>query len=192
MYLYFSDWTTPNNIAEMEKRGFPHNERLIKVFASERNPSESVSRAIATITSSGEPFSQDFKFPGRGPWLAEELEEYLAYHHLTEEASKKARALFRFANLPDLEIVHLAMLVKNAITGEWHFKHPLATVQGLEETRIRDRNYGFHLDIFTTRSIERLAKYVDLQKPETLVSMQEALILEKSSPEGSPPRKESC
>lgn len=192
MYLYFSDWTTPQNITEMEKKGFSHNDRLIKVFASETDPSKPLSRPIATVISSGGPFDTTYKFPGRGPWLAEELEEYIAYHHLSEEASKKTRALFRFANLPDLEIAQLAMLIKNALTGEWHFKHPLAVVQGLVETRDRGRNYGFHLDIFTTRSQERLATYVNLNNTESLASMREALILEKgNSPEGPLPHKES-
>lgn len=174
----------------MEKRGFPHADRLIKVFAAETDPSLTLNRHITVVESEGNPFDQRFQYPGRGFWLPEELEEYFTHFHLSNEVKSKCRALFRFANSREMEIAQLAMNIRNAQTGKMQYNHPLKIIGGLEETRARDRNYGYHLDIFTPRSTEKLRHFVDLENPQTLVGEKESITLEKFTPEGTLPTKE--
>lgn len=191
MFLYFSDWTSPQNISRLENKRFPHTGKLIKVFAKEQDPSINLNRHISTAEFSGEPFNQAYRYPGRGYWLAIEMERYLLHYHLPEEANNKVRALFRFANSPEMEIASLAMSIRNAETDNLEYSHPLKIIDGLDEAVSRNRNYGLHLDIFTPRSISRLKHFVDLDDPSLLVTEREAIGLEKITPEGTPPNKET-
>lgn len=90
-----------------------------------------------------------------------------------------------------MEIAQLAMDIRNSETGKMQYNHPLKIIDGLEESLAKDRNYGFHLDVFTPRSIERIGQFVDLENPQTLVSERESIALEKLTPEGSSPTKET-
>lgn len=191
MFLYFSDWTTDENLRKLEEQDLPHAGRLIKVFATHEDPSETLGRYITTVEELGYAFDPDkqFKYYNRGPWLGSELETYLDHFHLPEEIKQKARALFRFAESPQMEITNLAMSPRNTFR---HYNHPLEIIDGLEEALQRQRYNGLHLDIFSPPSIERLEKFIDLKNPEVLVSIRESVQLSGSNPEGSqPPTKES-
>lgn len=194
MLLYFSDWTTPQNLEHLKKNGFLNAERLIKVFASRKDPSAELGRKITIVESESDPFDPniEFKYPGRGPWLGSDMEVYLSHFHLTDDAKQKARALFRFAQSPEMEIIQLAMSIRNAATRDYHYHHPLAIIDGLDEAAQREGYHGLHLDIFTQRSIEHLAKIIKLENTEGLVTIRESVELTKTTPEGSPsPTKES-
>jgi hypothetical protein len=193
MFLYFSDWTSPQNLEKLEERGFPHAGKLIKVFASSENPSDKIGRKLSITQVDDSPFEPDveFKFQGRAYWTGSELEVYLDHFHLKDEEEQKARSLFRFANSPEMEITQLAMLARRAVTGTYHYNHPLAIIDGLDEARERGRLNGLHLDIFTQRSIDRLANIINLENTEGLVTIRESVELSKSTPEGSHLSKES-
>lgn len=180
VFLYASDWTTPGNISKMESAGFPHTGRLIKIFATETDPSEIIKRPISTARESADPFIEGYKYQSHGPWLATDLEFFIQHHCRGEEQPiRQTRALFRFANRPDLGIINLAMSIKNKETGRWHYSHPLKIIDGLEEVRVRGRYNGLHLDVFTPQSLERLGKIIDLKNPEALVTMREAVLVSK-------------
>jgi len=193
MFLYFSDWTTEQNLRALETKGLPHTGRLIKVFATKEDPSIALKRKIITTEGDHRPFGpyERYKWYNRGPWSGTDMEVYLHDMHLPEDAKEKTRALFRFANSPALEIAELAMMVKNSITKQWHYRHPLRIVDGLDEAQDRGRTNGLHLDIFTARSVERLGKIIDLGNPEGLVTIREAVEFTRISPEGVPPTKEA-
>lgn len=191
MFLYFSDWTNLQNLRMLDEKGLPHYDRLIKVFATQKDPAIELRRDIITVISDGSEFTKDLAIPGRGLYLAQEMEAFLNYMHITEEAKEKTRALFRFANTTEMAIVNLAMLVKNTITGDWHYHHPLRVIDGLEEAGTRGRENSLHLDIFTQRSIEKLSKVIDLENPEGLVTIRETVGLARIYPEGNPSTKEA-
>lgn len=60
------------------------------------------------------------------------MEEHLRELGLSEDAKDYARAIFRFSNLPVLEICQYAMEAKQG--GEWFFKHPFDHLHGLDES----------------------------------------------------------
>lgn len=191
MFLSFSDWTTIDNLAKLEKQGFPHAKKLIKVFAFPKNPSEELKRNIKVFEQRGdlqfEP-NDRFKWYNRGPWSGTDMELFLKSFHLPEEANQQIRALFRFANSDEMKIVELAMSPKNTIR---HYGHPLDIIDGIEEAQTRQRYHGLHLDIFSPPSIEHLGKLVDLENPEGLLTIRESVRLTGLNPEGSPATKES-
>lgn len=193
VFLYFSDWTTQENLKKLEEKGFPQAGKLIKVFASYQDPSAKLGRQITVIEKSGEPFDLDkkFKYAGRSYWLGLEMEEYLDHFRLTPEAKQKTRALFRFADSPEMEITQLAMSLAKDASGSYRYRHPLAIVDGLTEAMERGRFDGLHLDIFTQRSIGHLASLINLESTEGLVTLRESTELTKSTREGFPPTKES-
>ncbi len=177
MFLYISEWTSKNALAELDKKGFPHSERLFKVFTTNLDPSEIIGKNLALIEGKGDTFTEDYKYPGRGPWLAEDLENYITHFHLTKEATKSVRALFRFAHDSRLEIDALAMSVRNTFR---RYEHPLAIVDGLDKALNRGRYHGLHLDIFTQRSVDRLNSIVDLNYAENVASRRESVIIARN------------
>jgi hypothetical protein len=72
------------------------------------------------------------------------------------------------------------------VKNTYRYTHPINIIDGLEEAEQRGRQNGLHLDIFTQRSIERLAKIIDLENPEGLVTIRESVELSRTTPEGSP------
>jgi hypothetical protein len=187
MFLYFSDWSTDTNLAKLDERGFPHSDRLIKVYASSENPSVKLGREITTVEFPSSPFfpDEEFKFRSRGTWTGSNLEEYLEHFHLPEEEKRKARALFRFANSPKMEIVQYALEARNPTTRGFICSLPLAIIDGLDEAKDRGRQNGLHLDISTQRSIDRLGKIIDLENAEGLLTIRESTELTRTTPEGS-------
>lgn len=167
--------------------------RLIKVFASKRHPSRTLNRPITTVRQSGLPFAESeiYRYPGRGYWLPEEMEYYLDYHNLPPGLKEKARALFRFLHRPQLKIARYAMGIYNPDKKDMHYLHPLDLLDGLKEIKGGRRDFGLHLDIFRPESVERLSAFVDLNDRGRLVTPKECLTLEKTTPEGAPPTKES-
>lgn len=193
VFLYFSDWTTPQNLQQLKDKGFPHSGTLIKVFANNENPSTRLGRQITVVETSGNTFEKDelFKYPGRGFWLGSDLEVYLDHFHLSDEAKQETRALFRFAQSPEMEITQFAMSSTKDASGKYHYRHPLAIIDGLNEAMEKGRYNGLHLDIFTQRSIDRLTKIINMENTEGLVTIRESVKLSKTTPEGSPPGKET-
>lgn len=171
----------------LTERGFPHKGKLFKVFAQASDPSETIGRKISTIESSGEPFLSEIRFDNTIPWQVEDLELFFADDQIINQEVEKARALFRFANRPDLGIAQLAMYAKNE-EGKPRYNHPLAIVHGYEKT-MRGRSGALHLDIFMPQSVERLGKIIDLEKKDVLVDRRELDLL-SFDPENSNPQKE--
>ena len=185
MFLYFSDWTD-SVFTYLKEIGA---KRIIKVFATELDLPKLLQRELIRIAGDSNPFEEAFKYPERGLWTPEDLETHLESCGLSEEAKSTCRALFRFANREELEIAELAMSVRDRNTTNWHFQHPFHIIDGLG-TKREDRFGVLHLDIFTPRSLERLAGLVDLENSQGLVTPREAALIGKN-PEGISSRKET-
>ncbi|GEM_PF-2245192 len=169
MNLYFSDWSGFLN--QLSNKGILHGGRIIKVYATEKDPREVLGRPnLFILQSDGEPFTKDeiFSYPERESYKGTDLEEEMIKIGLTEDPKKHLRALFRFANRKDLEACQYAMSVKE--NGAWRFKHPFEDLDGID-TAIRSpqrRSAAIHLDIFSPRSLQRLRGIVNIDQRDLI------------------------
>lgn len=64
VFLYFSDWTNSTLVRSLDRRGFPHADKIIKVHAMRRDPREVLGRgSVTTMEVTGAPFFDKEEFP---------------------------------------------------------------------------------------------------------------------------------
>lgn len=197
MYIHFSDWSM--FMGTLNKKGIPHGDKIIKIYACKEDPRTILKRPTLYIDEvSDAPFTEDevFDYNDRGSYTGPKLEAKLTEMGLDEEGKKYARALFRFANSPKIQSCQLMMSVKNP-DGSWMFSNPLDDIDGLDMAarNPKGRNAAQHLDIFSEQSLARLRQMVDIDKRELLVpygrEILQLIYAEKEeSPEGTPNRVE--
>lgn len=176
MYLSFSDWSS--FIKDLDRKGIPHGDKIIKVYATREDPRRLLKRPdIFVVESNGDPFTEEefFKYPGRQAYRGQELEESLVERGLTEDAKERFRAIFRFANLPETQFCQYAMPYTQ--DGKWVFDHPLDIIDGLKlaARNHEGRSAGIHLDIFSARSLANLRKLFDIDQEKRLVDVKTEL-----------------
>ena len=130
MYLHFEDWTSPLFLSVLDRNGIPHGERIIKIYATERNPHTLIDKPnLTVIESSSEPFREDefFDYGERGTLSGKQLKNDLDSFGLTEDGKTRVRAFFRFSNTPELGFTQAAMAAKKS-DGSWLIDHPFQLI----------------------------------------------------------------
>lgn len=189
MFLYASNWSTPQNLKWLTKNGFPDSGKLVKIYASPTDPREILNRDITVVQESSQPFVTAYRHPARGIWVSEDLEFLLS--PLTESEAAQARALFRFAQRKDVGITELALGVRNSIEKRWHYPDPISIIDGLKESIERQRHNHLHLDVFTKQSLERVSNIFHLENLENFASIKEVIQITRESERHSVSRERS-
>lgn len=170
MYLHFSDWSM--FMKTLDKKGIPHGDKIIKIYALEKDPKEVLQRpSLYTHKVDDMPFREDetFSYEERGSYTGPELKAKLTEMGLNEDGKRYARALFRFSNLPEIQSCQYMMSAKNP-DGCWMFSNPFDDIDGLDRAAWNPaRNPALHLDIFSEQSLARLRQIVNIDNSELLV-----------------------
>jgi hypothetical protein len=182
MYLYFEDWS--QYIPDLEAKGLPHGDHIIKVMTSTEDPrSETLFNRsnIAIFEVDDSPFSGDeiFRYEGRGEFSGQQLEEKILELKLSTAAAARLRALFRFANSEGLRSTQTAMQLRNQ-EGDWLITHPFQDIDGFRQAGLNPNR--LHLDIFVPESLDRIARLLNvdsLADAEGIVSFAEKWNLDK-------------
>lgn len=173
MYLHFEDWSAPMFLQKLERAGLPHADKIIKVFASERDPRLALGKSALTVVSvDGSPFlnTDKFEYPGRETFTGSDLERKIADFNLGNTGNMSIRSLFRFAN--EHGFCQAAMAAE---TDEgWLVDHPFGDIDGIDVAQPQAaREHGIHLDIFFPDSLKVLKRVVDYDDPDTTPTMRE-------------------
>lgn len=171
MFLHFSDWST--FLETLDKKSIPHGDKIIKIYACPYNPRELLNRPkLFTVEGQDTPFTEKevFSYPGRESYPGPKLEARLTEVGLKEDAKRHLRALFRFANSPEIQSCQWMMSAKNP-DGSWMFAHPFSEIDGID-TVLRDPRHRpgpLHIDIFSEESLARLRQMVSIDQTDLLV-----------------------
>lgn len=166
-YLYFEDWSIFTH--RLDSKGIVHGGKIIKIFSSPKDPRGS-NPAFKVVEADDSPLHGETFDYARGTWTGEQIEEDLA--GLEEQARRSVRALFRLANDGSLAFCETAMGLRH--NGDWLIDHPLQVVDGIDKAlrAPKVKSSCTHLDIFTEKSLSRLAGIVDIsEKSEELIPM---------------------
>lgn len=173
MYLFFSDWS--RILPTLDKKNIPHGGRIIKAYGATQNPATFLDKPTLTVQEIEDaPFgiNERYVFSKRGVFLGPELNLYLDELGVTPKGRRVITALFRFANLEQLELCQGAM---TRMRGEdWVFNHPIEIIHGIKKiVQDQNRELKVHLDIFSEQSLKRLKRVVDYDNTEQIATHQE-------------------
>lgn len=177
MYLHLENWSAaPLVVDKLGALGFPHEEKVIKVFASSEDLRQSLGKSALFVTeASGEPFGDDemYEYVQRQPYSGAKLEHDLAQYGLTDDGSAAVRSLFRFSN--EHGFCQAAMALQK--DGRWAISHPYKSIDGIEAAiRNPKRVEAIHLDIFLPDSLRLLSKLVGIEEaPEAILDWREGV-----------------
>lgn len=175
MYLHFEDWSAPMWLEKLDRDGLPHTGKIIKVMASDLDPSKELKKPTLTVLSSdGTPFTTEetYAYSGRETYSGAGLEETLGDFGLNPRASRAVRALFRFANQHGFCQAAMAATTEEG----WLIDHPFGDIDGIEAAQRQPRKEtGIHLDIFFPDSISIIRGVVDIDNPQTMLSVRDGL-----------------
>ncbi|HEY5442209.1 MAG TPA: hypothetical protein VIJ68_01585 [Candidatus Saccharimonadales bacterium] len=169
MHVYFEDWTTPGSLEALTERGVPHGYRLIKVFASARNPREVLARqSLMTKIAAGGTFTPDevYDYGDHGVYTGTEVEQVLAGYDLTNGGNHVARSLFRFSNQWGLyQAIRLARE-----STRWQPEGILDDIQGLgKASKDPTHEKDLHLDVFSPEALQKLQTIIHYVNPRLLL-----------------------
>jgi hypothetical protein len=174
MYIHFEDWTTPFNLALLDKKGICPAKRIIKVYPTYQDPRELINKqSLAVIESDHLPFRVDEAFSYKGRELSysgNDLEAKLYNLGLGKAARDAARSIFRFANKKDTGFCQAAMTVKTE--GGWLFSHPLESIDGVKS------GSQIHFDVFDPALLIRLGKFVNIDDTRRILGFREHKLLD--------------
>ncbi len=200
MYLRLEDWSLEFFLSRLEEKGLKHGGHIIKVYASEVDPrtKDMYGReTVAVVEIDDSPFREDeiFNYEGRGTYTGVQLNQRLGELGLNEDAKKRMRALFRFANLPETGFTREAMQLRNT-EGNWLIDHPFGDIDGVSRAVQLPEKYSatVHLDIFVPTSLEKLARLLgvdDIGEAEGLIGYKEHEDYRRRLREEQPRGKES-
>jgi hypothetical protein len=189
MYLHFEDWSGSMWLGELDKDELPHSGKIIKVMASDLDPSKELEKPTLTVVASdGAPFTAEetYVYPDRETYGGSGLEETLGDFNLNPRANRAVRALFRFANQHGF-----CQAAMTATTEKgWLIDHPFGDIDGIEAAqRQPGRETGIHLDIFFPNSVSIIRNIVDIDDPQTTLTMREGLQWRRQQLNTDMPRK---
>lgn len=177
MYLHFEDWTYPITLEMLDKRGLPHDDKIIKVFASDKDPRKVLDNPELTVVESrGNRFTkpESFDYVGRGTYPAKSLESALDLYGLNNFGLRIIRSLFRFSYKEGFSQAAMAAERPSDGDTEWLIQHPFEAIHGINDTQSSPEKIPkLHLDIFFPASILALSQTVDFENPRALVSPDE-------------------
>jgi hypothetical protein len=170
--LYFEDWTGFFN----EAYSNPWNKtRFIRVFGalgadqiSQSNPK------LAVYPISGEPLVSNERFLyGNKLWVGKVLESQLNDGGLPESALTICRALFRFANLPQIDHVRTSMEARNEV-GDKMITNPLDVINRVSQHKLQDEALmdprNLYLSIFMDNTVNNLLSFLETNTEGDLMS----------------------
>lgn len=171
LYLHFEDWSPYTK--DLDNRGIPHGDRIIKVMATPENPKRIFGKDTLKIPRYPyRPFRDEtFDFGERGMYIGTSLEQYMEGKDFTEMGKRITRALFRFAVQPEAGFVQRAMAAKK--DDDWFIDHPFKDLDSLLCATIPGSEGRVHIDIFYPDSLEALRKFVDFDKSSQIISYEE-------------------
>ncbi len=182
MFLYPSDWSRPEVLSRLAKRGID-TKRVIKIYAAhEENIGRITGRSIQIIPIGfkGLTHKDIFAYGDRGSYDGRDLEMYLQkYSGLDITGVQIARAMLRFGYQEALGTNRLAMAARNG--NEPVFDNPFSFIHHFGSHK-PDVNTKMHLDIYIPQSIERLSKIIDLEDPRKLATAEEVGRIRKLEP----------
>ena len=163
MYIHFEDWSVFR--FKLTNSGLPYGDNILKVFATQENPrgEKYFNRPmIAVFKSDDSPFGDDevFQYQNREEYSGKNLEEKIAEMGLTEDATKRVRALFRFANREDTQFTQTAMQLRDN-EGNWLISHPFEDIDGYKYALRNPER--LHLDVFVPKSLDKVAKLLRVE-----------------------------
>ncbi|MBI4058335.1 hypothetical protein HY408_01070 [Candidatus Gottesmanbacteria bacterium] len=180
-YLYFEDYSMFTFV--LDQKGIEHGGKIIKVFATRDDPREVFlqSHLAVVMVDDGPLIDEDFEFPTRElSWRASQIEADLMDRTTQPLVREIARALLRFASLPETQFLISGMSLRDN-TGHWVISHPLDEIDGW---KLSDRGKEFmtslHLDIFRPLSLESLRQMVNIDDPGQLVPLKEGNLYRKT------------
>ncbi len=178
MYVHFEDWSTaPTVQSRLETLSLPHEERVIKIFASGEDPRPALGRSALTIVESdGSVFSEDEEYPyeRRRSFSGPELEDDLQAYGLSDDGQRIARSLFRFSYEQGFSQRAMAA-VRKGNRGR-SIRHPYESIDGLAAAQHQPaREKAIHLDIFLPDSLAALREAVDYDDPEAVLGWKEGV-----------------
>src|SRR3989344_505719 len=175
--LHFEDWTNDLTIATLDQKGLPHVGRVIKVFATKSDPRGVYRRPdlrVLPVPDEEFSFSEQYDYPNRN-YNGHELEADLNRLSLDDVGKRTVRALFRFANSPEMRFCQRAMMATRP-DGTWLIDHPFADIDGIVQAeKDPKRTNAIHLDVFLPQSIQALRKIVDLKNSLQILPAHEGL-----------------
>lgn len=186
MFIRLEDWSHPIFFSQIQRKGVPHGDRFIKIFASEENPRLYTAKPIHVFESSGTPFRADemYQYPNRDSFTGMDLEKEVQHLMLSSHGQERVRALFRFAHHDIGIIPHIMSVQEN---GEWVFSHPFEEIDGIRPTKkfYGNKELDIHIDIFHPSSLAVLRQSVDLTDSTRMLNFREGRILKQhlSDPE---------
>jgi len=164
-FIHFENWTSDLTISTLTSIGLPHDGKVIKVFATEFDPRVEYERpSLLTIPVPDEEFTiaEQFDYGDRGIYTGLNLETGLNRFRLADSGKRMVRALFRFANKPEMGFCQRAMQAQLQ-DGSWLINHPFEDIDGIRMAENNDRRINsIHLDVFFPESIKALKRIVDL------------------------------
>src|SRR5690349_2539649 len=103
MYLRFEDWS--NFLFVLDKKGYPHGDRIIKVYTSQEDPRGLYDKPdLVVFKSEGHPFSDEvFDMGDRGQFSGKDIEAQLATKGVTDKGKEIVRALLRFSTTEETQ-----------------------------------------------------------------------------------------
>jgi len=176
MFIHFENWSAPIFISMLERKGFPHAGKIMKVYATRLDPRELLGRSSLVVLESEHSFFKEdeiFHYKDRESYRGDLLEARMEDLGLGVMGKEVTRALFRFANRQEASFCQAAMAAK--LEGRWLFQHPFEDLDGIgkKETEI-------HLDIFYPTSIERLKNFVEVDNYAQVLSFKEHRLLDQA------------
>jgi len=181
MYIHFEDWSEPLFVEMLDKKGLPHDGRIIKVFADVDDPRVKFEQSgLTVIEGNSAAFSteESFDYGERGAYSGPQLEETLAAFDLDETGEFSIRSLFRFSN--EFGFCQAAMSARKE--GQWLIDHPFGDLDGVANaTSNPARSHGIHLDIFFPDSIVALREVVDFDDPTRVLDPMKAVRLRRKA-----------
>lgn len=178
MKVHFEDWSDQITLG-MLPEGFPNVGKIIKAFATDLDPRETLDRpSLVVVESNDDVFDKDeaFEYPGRGVYVGNELEVKLAELELGDIGVRSLRALFRFSNQEGF--CDAAMAATNS--SGWLIEHPFGSVDWQDRAKQRPRRAEkIHLDVIFPESIKALGRTVDIEDPIQLLTRSEGTLLRR-------------
>ncbi len=183
MYIHLEDWTHPLFISQIEEKGVPHRNKLLKIFSSPEDPRKFlVDKSELKVTEiSGELFDQEeiYYYQDRGKYRGEELERTTQDLQLGMKGQEVLRSLFRFANTEVPLIPNIMAMQEN---GMWVFDHPFDEIDGIQQDkRFRgDKESQIHIDVFHPSSIEIVEDFVNIHDEGKILGYREGQMLRRT------------
>jgi hypothetical protein len=184
MYLHFEDWS--QFLFRLEERGLLHGSHILKVYANDEDPRSAtkydrVNIAVFEVDDSNLKADEVFTYQNRETYSGKDIEQKLQSIGLSDSATKRVRALFRFSNQPETQFTQAAMKLKSP-EGNWLIQHPLEDINGFDLALRDPHQYSdvVHLDIFEPDSLIRAAKLLrtnNLNECNAIVTMDEIINL---------------